>query len=104
MLNPEHFIARPTPPGLHFVANEDAAVLTNNRDSFFEILFRWSDETADAQNRFSHKSRNFSGSRRLDQFFQVFGASQIAFGIGQFERATITIGRRSEDVTGYLSR
>src|SRR5262249_18520138 len=84
MLDAEPFVARAAPSCLHLVADEDAAVLANDRDGLFEILLGRNDEAARARNRLGHEGGDPAGSRSLDQLLHVFGAGDATFGIGEF--------------------
>src|SRR6267142_2409616 len=82
VLDTEHLAAGAAPAGLHFVADEQAAVFSNNADDLFEIFFGRHDETADALNRLGEKRSDSSlRSHGLNRFFGVFSALQIATGI-----------------------
>src|SRR5882672_2666686 len=94
MLDAEPFVASTAPSRLHFIADEDAAVLANDRDGLFEILFGWDDEAAGAHDRFGHERGDLARSRGLDHFLQVFGAGDAAFGICELQRAAVTVGRQ----------
>src|SRR5262245_62292796 len=102
MLDAEPFVASASPARLHFIADEDAAVLANDRDSLLEILFGRDDEAARARNRLGHKCGDLTRGRGLDQLLHIFGAGDAAFGIGEFQRAAITVWRQGVMIARHL--
>ncbi len=75
MLDAEHLTARAPPAGLHLVANEQPAVLSDDADDLFEIFLGRHDETAHALNRLGEKRRDAPlRCHRLNRFFGVLGA------------------------------
>src|SRR5215510_14939946 len=48
MLDAKHLAAGAAPSGLHLVADEKTAVLSDDTDDLFKIFFRRCDETADS--------------------------------------------------------
>src|SRR5262249_42448772 len=82
MLDAEPFVAEAAPARLDFVADEDAAVLANDRDGLFEILFRRGDESADAHDRLRPEGGGLGRTRGLDPLPYGLGAGYAAFWIG----------------------
>src|SRR5262249_44987962 len=86
-------ISRSSPTGLHFIADEDAAVAADDVGYNFEIILRWGNESADSHNRLSYERRDLPGGRSLDQLFDVSRAFHSARLRLQVERAAVTIWR-----------
>ena len=99
---PNHFPPMPAPPGLHLVADEQAAEFLDDAVNDLEIFLRRRDETADALNRFGDECSDASGGGRADHFFDVARTANIAARIFQAERAAVTIrvDRVDKAVTG----
>src|ERR1019366_3746616 len=82
--------------GLHFVGDEEHAVLVAKIDEKFEIVRRRSDESAFAQDRFGNDRRYLLvGDDALESIFEMARAVKIARGIFQIVRAAITVGERN---------
>ena len=81
--------------GLHFIGDEENAVLVAEIDEHFEIVRRRSDESAFTQDRFGNDRGDFFiGDDALESIFEMARAVEIAGGIFQVVRAAITVGER----------
>src|SRR6266511_624086 len=104
MFNTKPLIAGAAPGSLHFISNKQAAVLASDLHSALKITRRRHDETADAKYWLRHEGRYLAGGCRHDQFFNVVGAGEATFGVGKFERTTVTIRRARVNKAGDLRR
>src|ERR1700735_1171076 len=86
------FFAGAAPAGLHFVGDKKAAVVFHDAVNDFEIFRRWSDESADALNRFGDERSDRAAGGGLNYPFHIVRAGHAAFGIFQMQRAAIAIG------------
>ena len=64
MLNAEPFVAGAAPGGLHFVADEDAAVIPHDAGDDPEVFLGRRDESADALDRLGNEAGDAAGGRR----------------------------------------
>ena len=87
---------------LDFVRNKYAAVVSYNFSYDFKILFRRSDESAYSLDGFNHHSCNFTCGGGTDQFVYIFCTANATLRISAFQRAAITVGRKSMFNCGYL--
>src|SRR5262249_25925398 len=93
MLDAKPLATRSAQGRLPLVADEKAAVFFDDADNLFEILLRGRDKTSDPLYGFGQKSSDPPlRCRRLNRFFDVLGAFQVAAWISEPERATVAIG------------
>src|SRR5262249_53867529 len=91
LLDPEPLATSPPPSGLHFVADPDAAVITNDLLDDLEVLLRWRHKSADPLNRFRDESRDPPAGRGPDQLLHVLRTAHVTTRISQPEGTAIAI-------------
>ena len=92
LLDAEPLAAGAPPAGLHFVADEDAAVIAHDLLDDLEVLLGRRDEAAHALNRLGDEAGDAPAGGGADQLLQVLRAAHLAVGIGEAERAAIAVG------------
>src|SRR5947209_1636085 len=92
VLDAEPLVASSAPGRLHLVGDEEAAVLARDLNGALEVAGGRDDEAADAEYGFGHEGRNLARRRSHNQFFDVFGAGQPAFGVAELEGAAVAVG------------
>src|SRR5579864_2082551 len=92
LLDAEPFLSGAAPACLHFVGDEERAVLLHDFENDFEILLGWSDEAADALNRLRDERGDVAAGAGLDEIFDVARASHFAIRIFQMQRAAVAVG------------
>src|SRR5882762_493819 len=91
LLDAEPFLPGTAPAGLHFVADEESAVLLDDFENDLEIFLGRRDEAADPLDRFGDEGGDVSAGAGLNEIFDVVRARYFAGRIGQMQRATVTI-------------
>ena len=91
LLDAEPLAAGASPAGLHFVADEDAAVIADDLLDDLEVFLGRRDEAADALDRLGDEAGDAAAGGGADQLFHVLRAAHFAIGIGQAERAAIAV-------------
>ena len=77
--------------GLHFVGDEQPAVLAGDGRGAFEIAGGRDDESARPDDRLGQKASDLAGGRGANQLFDVVGAGQVAAGVFQLEGTAVAI-------------
>src|SRR5262249_7982511 len=83
MLDTEPLSAGASPPGLHFVADEDPAVIPHDLLHDLEVLLRRRDKPAHSLDRLGSESGDPPGGRRADQLLHILRAPYFAIRILQ---------------------
>src|SRR5690349_5994328 len=92
MLDPEPFVPRSAPAGLHFIADKNPAIPAHDFRDDLEILLGWGDEAAYPLDRFGDKARDPPRCRRLNQFLHILRTADSAIGVRKSKRAAIAVG------------
>ena len=92
LLDAEPLAAGAAPAGLHFVADEDAAVIAHDLVDDLEIFLGRRDEAADALNGLGDEAGDPAAGGGADQFLHVLRAAHFAIGIGQAEGTAVAVG------------
>jgi hypothetical protein len=100
VLDSEPLAAGAAPTGLHFIADEEAAVPAHDIGDDLEIFLRRRDEAADSLNRFHDDAGDAPGSGGANQLFEIVRAADAAIGIRETERAAIAVGVMGVDNAG----
>src|SRR5258707_7876919 len=91
LLDAEPFLPGTAPAGLHFVADEQSAVLLDDFENDFEIFLGRRDEAAYSLDRFGDEGGDVSAGTGLNEIFDVVRTRYFAGRIGQMQWATVTI-------------
>jgi hypothetical protein len=92
MLDAEPLPAGAPPARLHFVADEETAVIAHDFLNDLEILFRRCDESADALNWFGDETGNAAAGAAANHLLHVLRAAHAATRVLETERAAIAVG------------
>src|ERR1035441_6983903 len=92
VLDAEPLVAGAAPGGLHFVADEDAAVVAHDALDNREIFLGRRDEARHALNRFADEAGDAAGGGAADQVLHVLGAAHLAIRILQAEGTAVAVG------------
>ena len=91
ILDAEPFLSGASPAGLHFISDEQRAILLNDLEDHLEVFLRRRNKPADALNRFGDERGDVPAGPGLDEVFHVTGAGHFAIGILQVQGATVAI-------------
>src|ERR1035441_6130102 len=91
VLDAEPLVAGAAPTGLHFVADEDAAVVAHDAFDNREVFLGRRDEAGHALNGFADEAGDAAGGGTADQVLHVLGAAHFAIRIFQTEGAAVAV-------------
>ncbi len=100
LLNAPPLVSGSAPGGLDFITDEDAAVFAYDSGDDLEVLFRRSDEAADALNGLGDHAGDAAGGGGADEFVDILGALHFATGVLKSEGAAVAVGVVGVDNAG----
>ena len=104
LLDAEPFAAGAAPAGLHFVADEHAAIFLDDVGDDREIFLGRRDEAADALNRLGDEAGDAAGGGGADHFLHVVRALDVAGGIREAVGAAVAVGVHGVNDPGLRDR